>query len=134
VGRDLILDSGPVIHLSRGNLAFSELGAASDRVAIAAITVAEFRAGTLGNPDMRRAQADLAWLDWFVDKVDVLDYTAETAIVHAELIDHTASLGQPRGAHDLIIAAHAFESGRTLITTDRKARFGDLPGVTVIER
>jgi len=39
----------------------------------------------------------------------------------------------PRGAHDLIIAAHAAESGRLVLTRDDKARFGDLPGVTAID-
>jgi predicted nucleic acid-binding protein len=34
---------------------------------------------------------------------------------------------------DLIIAAHAAETGRAVVTRDVKARFDNLPGVTVID-
>ena len=34
--------------------------------------------------------------------------------------------------HDLIIAATAVATGRTVLTTDRKANYHDLPGVTCI--
>ncbi len=36
-------------------------------------------------------------------------------------------------AHDLIIAAHASHTGRTVASHDVAARFGDLPGITAIE-
>jgi predicted nucleic acid-binding protein len=32
--------------------------------------------------------------------------------------------------HDLIIAAHALQSGRVVLSSDANARFGDLPGVS----
>jgi tRNA(fMet)-specific endonuclease VapC len=41
--------------------------------------------------------------------------------------------GTPRGAHDLIIAAHAAETGRLVLSRSAKARFGDLPGVTALD-
>ena len=40
--------------------------------------------------------------------------------------------GAERAAHDLIIAAAAVATGRTVLTTDRNARFEDLPGVDCI--
>jgi tRNA(fMet)-specific endonuclease VapC len=40
--------------------------------------------------------------------------------------------GTPRRAHDLVIAAHAAETGRTVVSKDAKARFNDLPGVAAI--
>jgi tRNA(fMet)-specific endonuclease VapC len=61
----------------------------------------------------------------------VLDYTEATAAWHARLIAHVRRTGGRRRAHDLIIAAHALQSGRTVLTFDEKARFGDLPGVSV---
>ena len=33
----------------------------------------------------------------------------------------------------LIIAAHAAETGRTVVSKDVKARFNDMPGVTAID-
>ncbi|HLQ54584.1 MAG TPA: hypothetical protein VK162_09950 [Streptosporangiaceae bacterium] len=65
--------------------------------------------------------------------VDVLDYTEATAAYHARLIAHARRTGTPRGAHDLIIAAHALQSDRIILAFDAKARFGDLPGVSAIE-
>jgi len=51
----------------------------------------------------------------------------------ARLLAHVRRSGSPRGAHDLIIAAHAAETGRLVLARDAKARFGDLPGVTAID-
>jgi len=63
----------------------------------------------------------------------VLDYTTVTAAHHARLLAQVRKSGSPRGAHDLIIAAHAAETGRLVLTPDAKARFGDLPGITAID-
>jgi predicted nucleic acid-binding protein len=49
------------------------------------------------------------------------------------LLAHVRKSGTPRGAHDLIIAAHAAETGRTVASRDVKARFNDLPGVAAID-
>ena len=65
--------------------------------------------------------------------IDVLDYTPVTAAHHARLLAHVRRSGRPRGAHDLIIAAPAAETGRLLLTRDAKARFSDLPGITVLD-
>ena len=64
--------------------------------------------------------------------IDVLDYTPVTAAHHGRLLAHVRKSGTPRGAHDLIIAAHAAETGRTVVSKDVKARFDDLPGVAAI--
>ena len=64
-----------------------------------------------------------------VSSVDVLTYTEATAAHHARLIAHVRRSGTSRSAHDLIIAAHASESGRIVLSRDAAARFGDLPGV-----
>jgi len=63
----------------------------------------------------------------------VLDYTPVTAAHHARLLAHVRRSGSPRGAHDLIIAAHAAETARLVLTRDSKARFSDLPGITAID-
>jgi tRNA(fMet)-specific endonuclease VapC len=94
--------------------------------AVAAITVAELHQGALrGEHAGRRLSA----VDAFLDVVTVLDYTRATATEHAALLAYTSAIGQPRGAHDLIIAAHARQTGARLITSDGRARFEHLPGV-----
>ena len=64
-----------------------------------------------------------------LEVVPVEDYTPGIAVHHAELLAHVRRGGSPRGAHDLIIAATARATRRTLVTTDARARFGDLPDV-----
>jgi tRNA(fMet)-specific endonuclease VapC len=56
-----------------------------------------------------------------------------TAAHHGRLLAHVRRSGSPRGAHDLIIAAHAAETERMILSRDAKARFGDLPGVSAID-
>jgi tRNA(fMet)-specific endonuclease VapC len=60
----------------------------------------------------------------------VLDYTEATVACHARLIAHARRTRKPRGAHDLIIAAHAVQNDSTILTFEANARFGDLPGVS----
>ena len=38
--------------------------------------------------------------------------------------------GEPREAHDLVLAATAVATRRTIVTTDVGARFGQLPGIS----
>ncbi|MDP9334325.1 MAG: PIN domain-containing protein [Actinomycetota bacterium] len=100
-----------------------------DDVAIAAVTIAELRVGALHATGRRKA-ARSAYVDDVIATIPVLDYDLEVAEAHAELLLEVRSQGRPRGAHDLIIAATAKASDRTVISADRTA-FRDLPGVEV---
>jgi tRNA(fMet)-specific endonuclease VapC len=130
VGRRLIMDTNVLIDYEQGTIdqaAFDE-----DDLAIASVSVAEYRVGIeLADAPQRAAERARA-LAVITSNVDVMDYTAATAAHHGRLLAHVRKSGTPRGAHDLIIAAHAVETGRTVVSRDVKARFGDLPGVTAI--
>jgi predicted nucleic acid-binding protein len=67
-----------------------------------------------------------------LEVVESRDHTESTAIAHAALVAAVRRAGSPRGKHDPIIAAHAAETGRTIVSTDVAARFGHLPGVHAI--
>lgn len=127
MGRRLILDTNVLIAYERGTLDRASLD--EDELAIAAITVAEYRVGIELADTVARAADRARALAVIVSAVDVLDYTDATAAHHARLIAHARRAGTPRGAHDLIIAAHAAETGRVILSRDPKARFGDLPNV-----
>lgn len=99
-----------------------------DDVAIAAITVAELRVGALLAGD-RQGAARGAYVDDIVSSIPVLAYDVDVAEAHAALLAEVRAQGRPRGAHDLIIAATARASGRTVVTADARA-FVDLPGVS----
>lgn len=74
--------------------------------------------------------ARLAFLDDVLRIIPVAAYGSEVAEVHAELLVHVRGQGRPRGAHDLLIAATAKATGRTVVSADESA-FADLPGVQV---
>jgi len=127
VGRRLILDTNVLIAYERGSIDRAALR--EDELSIAAITLAEYRVGIEMADTVERAATRSRWLDVILAEVEVLEYTRKTADHHARLLAHIRRTGQPRGAHDLIIAAHAAETGRTIISRDAKARFENLPGV-----
>jgi tRNA(fMet)-specific endonuclease VapC len=131
VGRRLILDTNVLIAYERGTIDRSALD--RDELAVAAITIAEYRVGIELADSAERAAARARALTAIESVVDVLAYTDTTAAHHARLIAHVRRTGAPRGAHDLIIAAHAAETGRTVLTRDVKAGFAGLPGVLAID-
>jgi tRNA(fMet)-specific endonuclease VapC len=131
VGRRLILDTVILIAYERGTIDRSSLD--DDELTIASVTVAEYRVGIEMADTAERAAERARALAAILSAVDVLDYTQVTAANHARLLAHVRRTGTPRGAHDLIIAAHAAETGRTILSRDAKARFSDLPGVTAID-
>ncbi|WP_307834464.1 type II toxin-antitoxin system VapC family toxin [Paractinoplanes lichenicola] len=130
MGRRLILDTNVLIAYERGTIDRSAFD--HDELAVAAITIAEYRVGIELADTAERAAARSRALAAIVSVIDVLAYTDTTAAHHARLIAHVRRTGTPRGAHDLIIAAHAAETGRTVVTRDVKASFADLPGVLAI--
>jgi tRNA(fMet)-specific endonuclease VapC len=126
----LILDSGVLVAGVRGKL---DLAAITDEddVALPAVALAEYLTGVLLDGDQARRAAQRAFLDDVLTVVPVEDYTPAVAEHHAELLAFVKGNGAPRGAHDLVIAATARATGRVLVTTDSRARFGELPEVAV---
>jgi len=127
VARRLILDTGVLVRAERdGGGLFTLLGDEDD-LTIAAVTLAELRLGVeLADGERRTRRQE--FVDGIRALVPVEDYTADVARVHARLLAHVRGEGGPRGAHDLIIAATAAATARTLLTTDTEA-FDALPGV-----
>jgi len=93
------------------------------------VTIAELQVGvelSEGGARDRRQR----FLDDVLAVIPVIAYDAEVAAAHARLMVTVRQQGRPRGAHDLMIAATAVASDRTVVSADRSA-FADLPGVTV---
>jgi len=131
VGRRLILDTNVLIAYERGTIDRAALD--EDEIAVASVSVAEYRVGIELADTPERAAERARALVTITSVIDVLEYTSATAAYHGRLLAHVRRSGAPRGAHDLIIAAHAAETGRTVVSRDVKARFSDLPGVTAID-
>jgi tRNA(fMet)-specific endonuclease VapC len=131
VVRPLILDTNVLIAYERGMIDRARFR--EDELAVGAITIAELRMGIELADSGPRAAERSRILAALVSELDVLDYTQTTAAHHARLMAHVRRQGKPRGAHDLIIAAHAVETGRMVVSLDGKARFTDLPGVLAVD-
>lgn len=113
----------------RSGSSLEELIADDDEVAVAAITIAELLVGVhLAGDRHRPARQD--FVDAVKEVIPVVDYNSAVAEYHAELLVAVRRQGQPRGAHDLIIAATAKATQREVVSADLAA-FKDLPGVAV---
>jgi predicted nucleic acid-binding protein len=131
VARRLILDTGVLIAAERSRSKLTEMIDEDDDVAIAAITVAELRTGVeLASDRFRDRRA--TFVQRVMEVLPVEPYDVEAAVAHAVLLAHVQQTGVTRSAHDLIVAATALATGRTIVSSDRRARFHDLPGVSCL--
>jgi tRNA(fMet)-specific endonuclease VapC len=118
-----------LIAAERASAATDEVMGDDDDVAMAAVTVAELLAG-VQLADRRREPARRRYVTALIDTIPIEPYDLEVARTHAVLLAHTHKEGRARGAHDLLIAATARRSGRTVVTADATG-FADLPQVNV---
>ena len=125
----LILDTTVLVSAERGRRRLDRAIDDDDDVAIAAVTAAELLVG-LELAGQRQRVARAAFVEDVLQTLSVEDYTLATARAHALLLAATRAARIPRGAHDLIIAATAAATGRTVVTADERG-FRDLPGVAV---
>ena len=127
----LLLDTTFLIDAERDAADLDEVIGDDDGVAIAAITLAELTVGArLAAPRQRPRRQ--SYVDEIAASIPILPYDESVALQHASLLVAMRRAGRPRGAHDLIIAATAAATGRTVVSAERRA-FDDLPGITTID-
>ena len=127
----LVLDTCILIHAERhGALDFSPWASHGDAF-ISAITESELLVGVhRADSDARRARRS-AFVEAILAQLPALDFTTETARVHAGLFATLSQQGQMIGAHDLIIAATALLHDCVVLTTNA-AEFARVPGLDVL--
>jgi predicted nucleic acid-binding protein len=131
VARRLIIDTSVLIASERVRVALAEVLDETDDLVIAAVTVAELRTGVeLATEPHRAARAE--FLLRVLETLPVEPYDLAVAQAHGRLLAAVHRSGRKRGAHDLIIAATAVATNRMILTGDRKAQFGELPGVACL--
>jgi tRNA(fMet)-specific endonuclease VapC len=101
-----------------------------DNVAISTVTIAELEVGVALSTGRSKRLREAFLVD-VEATIPALDYNANVAKEHADLLVAVRRQGRPRGAHDLIIAATARANGRTIVSADESA-FENLPGVSVL--
>lgn len=129
--RRLIVDTGVLVGSERTNTALADIVEDDDDLVIAAITVAELRTG-IELASKRHETARTTFLTKILETLPVEPYDVAVAQAHGRLLAHVHRGGTRPGAYDLIIAATAVATRRIVLTTDQKARFQDLPGVTCL--
>lgn len=127
----LILDTSILVAAERDPADPATAIADEDDGAIAAVTVAELLVG-VELARGRRRQAREQYVGRILAAIPVEPCTVEVARAHAQLLAVTRRSGQPRGAHDLIIAATALTANRIVVAIDASG-FRDLPGVQLRE-
>ena len=126
----LILDTSLLVSAERDGIeAIERLVGDEDDVAVATITAAELLVGVELADEGRRA-ARKEFVETVLEAISVEDYDLDVAVAHAALLAHTRRGDQPRGAHDLIIAATGRARNREVVSADL-AGFADLPGVVL---
>jgi tRNA(fMet)-specific endonuclease VapC len=128
VARRVILDTGVIIAFERGHLDIDAVLGADD-AAIASITAMELLVG-VERADETHRQRRMLHVEAVLASVPIVDYTLDVARVHARLAVQAMSLGRPRSAYNMIVAATAVAEGRTLLTTDASADFTGLASLT----
>jgi tRNA(fMet)-specific endonuclease VapC len=123
----LILDTTVLLAAERSPKHLDGIVSDDDDVVIAAITAAELLVAVHTAGDAHR-ESRTAFVDEVLVTIPVEDYDLAVARAHAELLSHVRRSGRPRGAHDLVIAATAKATNRTLVSADADA-FNDLPGI-----
>ena len=127
----LLLDTTCLIDAERGAAVLDEVVDDDDDVAIAAITLAELAVGVEVATARQRPRRQ-TYVDEIAATIPILPYDEHVARQHGALLVAVRRAGRPRGAHDLIIAATAATTSRTVVSADRRA-FDGLPGVTAID-
>lgn len=128
----LILDTCILIRAERGHTLDFSQWANYGNAFISVITVSELLVGVhRADSDARRIRRS-AFVEAILAQLPVLDFTMETARIHASLFAALSQQGQRIGAHDLIIAATAISHDCAVLTTNT-AEFARVPGLDVVE-
>jgi len=124
-----LLDTNIVIFVIRQRppQALTMFNQHAGRMAISAITLAELLHGA---EKSSRPAANLAVVEDFCSRLEVLTYGAKAAQHDGQIRAALESTGQSIGVNDLHIAAHARSEGLVLVTNNRR-EFDRVPALQV---
>ncbi|MDO7904601.1 tRNA(fMet)-specific endonuclease VapC [Pseudomonas sp. K1(2024)] len=77
-------------------------------------------------------ERNLANVEGFAARLDVLDYDQAAAAHTGQLRAELARIGKPIGPYDQMIAGHARSRGLTVVTNNRR-EFDRVPGLRVVD-
>jgi len=129
-----LIDSSIFVAVERQGLHLDAIieHAATEPVAISAVTASELLHGVHRAQDEDRRQRREAFVERILAAVPVIGFDLITARVHARLAAELRSAGTPVGAHDLLIGATAIALGYQLSTRDLRS-YPRIPGLRVVQ-
>lgn len=129
----ILLDTDVLIHVEKGRLPHDWDTYASHygEMFISAITVSELLVGVFRADTPARQAKRSAFIESVLGAMVTLDFTLETARIHARLLADLASRGEKIGANDLMIAATALFYGYPVLTSNTRG-FSRIIGLDVL--
>lgn len=124
-----LLDTSIVIYVIRRRPVdvLDSFNANATRMAISVVTLAELLHGA---EKSSRPAANLAVVEDFASRLEVLPYTAKAALHYGQIRGALERQGQSIGVNDLHIAAHARSEGLTLVTNNL-GEFSRVPALQI---
>ncbi|MFO1048599.1 MAG: type II toxin-antitoxin system VapC family toxin [Geminicoccaceae bacterium] len=125
-----MLDTDICIHVIRDrppNPLRQRFNEAADQLCISAITLAELLHGT---EKSARPAHNLRVVEEFAARLEVLPFAQAAAAQYGQLRAELERAGQPIGAYDMLIGAHARSLGLILVTRNRR-EFDRISGLRV---
>ena len=98
-------------------------------IGISWVTLAELEFGAAKS---RHAETNQAALDEFVLPLEIANFDREAARVYGQVRAALEKRGTPIGALDMMIGAHAFVLGATLVTNNTR-EFSRIKGLAVVD-
>jgi tRNA(fMet)-specific endonuclease VapC len=128
----ILIDTSVIIAVERGRLelATSFWRQSSQRFFLSAITVSELLHGVHRATTESIGAARLQFVDFVIDRVNVLPIDVPVARTHAEIWARQEGAGMLIGPHDLWIAATCLYHGLSIATMNDR-EFQRVPGLTV---
>ncbi|HUB27181.1 MAG TPA: PIN domain-containing protein [Tepidisphaeraceae bacterium] len=127
-----MIDTSILISAGRGKFDFEGLIAShpQEAMAVSVITASELLHGVHRTGEPAHAARE-AFVEKIISRIPVVPIDMTIARVHARLAAGLSAVGQPIGAHDLLIAATAVSMGYRVVTRDQRS-FSRVPGLDVL--
>jgi predicted nucleic acid-binding protein len=119
-----MVDTNAVSAFAEGNPSVREKIAAGSGPYLPVIVIGEYRYGLLGARDRERR---VAWLEELAGYWTVLEVSADTAAVYAEIRQTLKARATPIPSNDVWIAALALQHNLSILSDD--AHFDKVPGI-----
>lgn len=127
----IVLDTSALIAVDRGLVPISGVLKADEKYYLPQVVIAEFLTGVELSKSNEERAAKLKTLEVFEDNAQVVNFDRRHASTFARVAFESRRSGIRRTEFDQAVAVTALICDAKIRTSDRAARFEELPGITV---